>query len=76
MENNSILILPAVALRGTTILPGMIVHFDISRPKSVRSVEKAMLRDQKLFLITQKDIDVEEPGLLDVYHIGTIAKIK
>ena len=76
MENNSVLILPAVALRGTTILPGMIVHFDISRPKSVRSVEKAMLRDQKLFLITQKDIDVEEPGLLDVYHIGTIAKIK
>jgi len=76
VENNSVLILPAVALRGTTILPGMIVHFDISRPKSVRSVEKAMLRDQKLFLITQKDIDVEEPGLLDVYHIGTIAKIK
>lgn len=76
MENNSVLIMPAVALRGTTVLPGMIVHFDISREKSVRSVEKAMLRDQKLFLITQKDMDVEEPGLLDVYRIGTIAKIK
>ena len=48
-------VLPAIALRGTTILPDMIVHFDISRPKSVRAVEEAMLGDQKIFLITQKD---------------------
>ena len=69
-------VLPAVALRGTTILPDMIVHFDISRPKSVRAVEEAMLGDQKIFLITQKDPDTEVPGLLDVYKIGTIAVIK
>lgn len=54
----------------------MIVHFDISRPKSVRAVEEAMLGDQKIFLITQKDPDTEVPGLLDVYKIGTIAVIK
>ena len=55
-------VLPAVALRGTTILPDMIVHFDISRPKSVRAVEEAMLGNQKIFLITQKDPDTEVPG--------------
>ena len=66
-------VLPAIALRGTTILPDMIVHFDISRPKSVRAVEEAMLGNQKIFLITQKDPDTEVPGLLDVYKIGTIA---
>ena len=54
-------VLPAIALRGTTILPDMIVHFDISRPKSVRAVEEAMLGDQKIFLITQKDPDTEVP---------------
>ena len=64
-------VLPAIALRGTTILPDMIVHFDISRPKSVRAVEEAMLGNQKIFLITQKDPDTEVPGLLDVYKIGT-----
>ncbi|MDD7740896.1 MAG: endopeptidase La [Fusicatenibacter sp.] len=69
-------ILPAIALRGTTILPDMIVHFDISRKKSIKAVEEAMLDDQKIFLITQKDPDTEVPGLLDVYKIGTIATIK
>ena len=69
-------VLPAVALRGTTILPDMIVHFDISRAKSIRAVEEAMLGDQKIFLITQRDPDTEVPGLLDVYKIGTIAVIK
>ncbi|MGN0316215.1 MAG: endopeptidase La [Fusicatenibacter sp.] len=69
-------ILPAIALRGTTILPDMIVHFDISRTKSIKAVEEAMLDDQKIFLITQKDPDTEVPGLLDVYKIGTIATIK
>ena len=49
-------VLPAIALRGTTILPDMIVHFDISRPKSVRAVEEAMLGDQKIFLITQNTV--------------------
>lgn len=69
-------ILPAIALRGTTILPDMIVHFDVSRSRSVKAVEQAMLNEQKVFLVTQKDPDTEVPGLLDVYKIGTIATVK
>ena len=71
-----IILLPAVALRGTSILPDMIVHFDISRVRSVRAVEEAMLHDQKIFLVTQKDPEKEEPGLEDVYKVGTIASVK
>lgn len=73
---NPINVLPAIALRGTTILPGMIVHFDVSRERSVRAIEAAMLHDQKIFLITQKEPEAETPGLLDLYQIGTIAYIK
>ena len=69
-------ILPAIALRGTTILPDMIVHFDVSRSRSVKAVEAAMLQEQKVFLVTQKDPDTEVPGLIDVYKIGTIATVK
>lgn len=73
---NLVGVLPAVALRGTTILPGMIVHFDVSRKRSIKAVEAAMLKDQKILLITQKDPSVETPGLSDLYRIGTIAYIK
>lgn len=68
--------LPAIALRGTTILPGMIVHFDVSRERSVKAIEAAMLHDQKIFLVTQIDPEVESPDLAGVYHVGTIAYIK
>ena len=68
--------LPAIALRGTTILPGMIVHFDVSRKKSVKALEKAMVEDQRVFLITQKIPQTEDPGQEDLYRIGTIAVIK
>ena len=54
-------ILPAIALRGTTILPDMIVHFDVSRERSIKAIEAAMLHDQKIFLVTQKDPEVEKP---------------
>lgn len=74
--NELISVLPAIALRGTTILPDMIVHFDISRDKSVKAVEEAMLREQTVFLVTQRDPMVEEPGISDLYKVGTIAKIK
>ena len=69
-------VMPAVALRGTVILPDMIVHFDVSRKKSVKAVEEAMLQDQKIFLVAQRDPDTEDPGAEDVYKIGTIATIK
>lgn len=68
--------LPAIALRGTTILPDMIVHFDVSREKSMKAIEKAMVQDQKVFLITQRDPETEEPAQEDLYKIGTIAEIK
>lgn len=75
MTNQNI-VLPAIALRGTTILPGMIVHFDVSRERSVKAIEAAMLHDQKIFLVTQIDPEVESPDLAGVYHVGTIVYIK
>lgn len=69
-------ILPAIALRGTTILPDMIVHFDVSRERSIKAIEAAMLHDQKIFLVTQKDPEVEKPELSKLYQVGTVAYIK
>ena len=68
--------MPAVALRGMVILPGMIAHFDISRDKSIKAVEKAMMEEQKIFLAAQKDVEQEEPGIDDLYQVGIIAEVK
>lgn len=68
--------MPAVALRGLTILPDMVVHFDISREKSINAIEEAMKGDQQVFLITQRDVEVEEPEFGDLYSIGVIAEVK
>ena len=68
--------MPAVALRGMTILPSMIVHFDISRERSIKAVEQAMLQDQQIFVVTQRDPDTQEPKQRDLYRVGTIAMIK
>lgn len=73
---NSTNVLPAIALRGTTILPEMIVHFDVSRERSTKAIEAAMLHDQKIFLVTQIDPEVEVPGMADLYRIGTVAYVK
>ena len=69
-------LLPTIALRGTTILPGMIVHFDVSRTRSVKAIEASMLADQKIFLITQKNPETEIPSQTDLYQIGCVAYIK
>ena len=69
-------VMPAVALRGMTILPDMIVHFDVSRNKSKKAIERAMTANQKLFVVTQKDPDIEEPGKEEVFQAGTIVHIK
>lgn len=74
--NEEIHVLPVVALRGMTILPGMIVHFDINRERSVKAVTEAMVREQKIFLITQRDPDIERPVLSDLYKTGTIVQIR
>ncbi|MCI8415881.1 MAG: endopeptidase La [Lachnospiraceae bacterium] len=69
-------VLPALALRGMTILPDMVVHFDVSRDKSKKAIEQAMLQDQKLFLVTQKDSQTDEPTQEELYKIGVIAAVK
>ena len=69
-------VLPALALRGTTILPGMIIHFDVSRERSKKAIEAAMFQDQKIFLVTQKDPQIEDPGFVQLFQVGTIAYIK
>lgn len=74
--NELIQVLPAVALRGTTILPKMIAHFDVSRERSIAAVTEAMVREQKMFLITQRDPAVENPGLSDLYEMGTVVQVK
>ncbi len=68
--------MPAVALRGLTILPGMIAHFDISRDKSLKAIEEAMQQDQKIFLVTQRDIEKDDPVADDLYTMGIVADIK
>lgn len=68
--------MPAVALRGLTILPGMIAHFDVSRERSLRAVEEAMEQDQKIYLVTQKNVDREDPTQEDLYQMGIVADIK
>ena len=67
---------PTVALRGMTILPGMVAHFDVSRNRSIKAVENAMLADQTVFLITQRDVSKEEPEKEDLYAVGVLAVIK
>lgn len=68
--------MPAVALRGLTVFPDMIIHFDLSRKKSIMAVEEAMSSEQKVFLVTQKNPDTEDPKIQDVYEVGTVAAIK
>ena len=68
--------LPAVTLRGLTILPGMVIHFDLSRDASISSVEQAMLGDQRLLVVSQKDPGKENPGMEDIYDVGTVTLIR
>ena len=68
--------MPAVALRGLTILPGMIAHFDVSRERSLRAIEEAMEQDQKIYLVTQRNVDSEDPTQEDLYQMGIVADIK
>ena len=71
-----VLQVPAVALRGMTVLPGLVIHFDLSRAKSILAVEQAMMSDQRIFLVAQKDIENDDPNYEEVYHMGCLAQIK
>ena len=68
--------LPMVALRGLTIMPEMIVHFDVSRERSIAAIQQAMVEEQEIFLVAQKSIETENPGQGDVYETGTVASVK
>ncbi|MCC2818025.1 endopeptidase La [Lachnoclostridium pacaense] len=71
-----VIIMPVVALRGLTILPGMVLHFDVNRPKSVAAVEQAMVGDQRLFLVAQRHPEIVDPELGELYQVGTVAVVK
>ncbi len=75
-EKLSVGVMPILALRGLAVFPDQTVHFEVGRAKSVRALDEAMKKDQTLLLIPQKDIAVDDPKLEDLYHIGTIAKVK
>ena len=74
--NREIKSLPMVALRGMTIMPEMVVHFDVSREKSIAAIQEAMAGDQKIFLVAQKSIETDDPIQEDVYEVGTVGTIK
>ena len=68
--------LPMLPLRGLLAFPHMVLHFDVGRKKSVAALEHAMMDDQRIFLVAQRDVDVNDPTVDDIYHVGTIACIK
>ena len=74
--DNEIKSLPMVALSGMTIMPEMVVHFDVSRERSIAAIQEAMVEEQKIFLTAQKSIETEDPGQDDVYEVGTVGTIK
>ena len=74
--SENILKLPLIPLRGLTIFPNMVLHFDVGRVKSIAAIEAAMVSDEEVFLVAQKDVEDEEPNVLDISNVGTICKIK
>lgn len=75
MSEHNILF-PTVALRGITILPGNVAHFDVSRQMSILALDEAMMKEQKIFLVTQKDVEIDQPEMKNLYSIGVIANVK
>ncbi|MBR2868666.1 MAG: endopeptidase La [Clostridia bacterium] len=76
MREESLRLMPAVALRGLVVFPGMFLHFDVGREKSINALKKAMDTDQEIFLVTQKDISVDDPDFSQLYEIGVVASVK
>ena len=68
--------LPLLALRGLTVFPYMVLHFDVGREKSIAALEKAMVDDQEIFLVAQKDMKIDDPKTDEIYSVGTVSKIK
>ena len=70
------LTIPVLTLRGLTVFPQLLLHFDVGRDASIRALEEAMEENQEIFLVTQRDLTVENPGKRDLYAIGTVAEVK
>ncbi|MBM7582329.1 ATP-dependent Lon protease [Caldicoprobacter guelmensis] len=75
-SNNKLRRIPCLPLRGLTVFPYMVLHFDVGRQKSIAALEEAMVNDQELLLVAQKDAKMDDPGIDDIYHVGTVSKIK
>ncbi len=76
IKNSELRVMPTVALRGLVVFPDMFIHFDVGREKSINALKKAMDTDQEIFLVTQKDISVDDPDYSELYEIGVIATVK
>ena len=76
MKEESLRLMPAVALRGLVVFPGMFIHFDVGREKSINALKKAMDTDQEIFLVTQKDVTEDDPDFNGLYEIGVVASVK
>ena len=76
MKDN-IVSMPMVALRGMTVIPEMVIHFDVSRARSIEAIQKAMQeKEQQVFLVAQRELSIENPEQKDLYEVGTIATVK
>ena len=75
-ENKVAMVLPMVALRGLTVFPDMVIHFDVGREKSVAALEEAMMNNQLICVAAQKDVQVMDPGIDDIYRVGTVGRVK
>src|SRR5690554_8135027 len=76
MSNTNTKVIPLLALRGILVFPNMIIHLDVGREKSVDALEKAMVDDNEILLVSQQQANLDEPGPDDLYSIGTVATIK
>lgn len=75
-EAHTVVTMPAMALRGLTIFPTMMLHFDVGREASIKALDECMSSGRPIFLVTQRDLSVENPQLEDVYTIGTISQVR
>lgn len=76
MSENKLREIPVIPLRGLTIFPYMVIHFDVGRDRSIKALEEAMLRNQKIFLTTQMNIEIDDPSIDEIHEIGTLCKVK
>ena len=75
-HRGSVISMPVLALRGMMVFPHMVLHFDVGRPRSISALEKAMMEEQRIFLVAQLDADVDDPHQKDLCRVGTVAQIK